>query len=59
MHARAKDRARTSDKGELQTGSSYLTSLGRTNKSFAQTEAEIKNAFVRTDEGDPMVFPIF
>ena len=59
MHARAKDRARTSDKGELQTGSSHLTSLGRTNKPFAQTEAEIKNAFVRTDEGDPMVFPIF
>ena len=59
MHARAKDRARTSDKEELQTGSSYLTSLRPTNKPFAQTEAEIKNAFVRTNDGDPMVFPIF
>jgi hypothetical protein len=59
MHARAKERARTGDTGELQTGSSYLTSLGRTDKPFAQTEAEIKNSFVRNEEGEPMVFPIF
>ncbi len=59
MHARAKDRARAGDTGELQTGSSYLSTLGRTNKPFAQTEGEMKSAFVLTDEGDPMVFPIF
>ena len=58
MHARAKDRARTGDTGELQTGSSYLTTLGRTNNPFAQSEAQIKSGFVRAEDGEPMVFQI-
>jgi len=38
MHARAKERASAADTGELQTGSSYLHTVGRTNDPFARTE---------------------
>jgi len=59
MHARAKERATQEDSGELQVGSSYLYSLGRSNKPFAGGVAEVMGACVMTEEGEPMVFPIF
>lgn len=38
MHARARERASLTDTGELQTGSSYLHTLGRTSDPFARTD---------------------
>ena len=59
MHARAKERAVAEDSGELQVGSSYLYSLGRTNKPFGGSLAEVMGGCVLTEEGEPMVYPIF
>ncbi len=59
MHARAKERAAAEDSGELQVGSSYLHSLGRTNKPFGASLAEVMGGCVLTEEGEPMVYPIF
>ncbi len=59
MHARAKERAAAEDSGELQVGSSYLYSLGRTNKPFGASLAEVMGGCVLTEEGEPMVYPIF
>jgi len=59
MHARAKERAATEDSGELQVGTNYLYSLGRTNKPFGGNLAEVMGGCVLTEEGEPMVYPIF
>jgi hypothetical protein len=59
MHARARERALTSRSGELQTGSSYLHSMGRTSDPFARTEREVMAARVVDDEGLPVIFDLF
>ena len=59
MHARARGRAQVEATGELQTGSSYLHSMGRTNKPFGNSEREVMSGCVLTDEGEPRVYPTF
>ena len=56
MHGRAQDRARTSNTGELQKGSSYLLTLGRSNDPFAPTEQQIMAACVVNDAGERVIF---
>ncbi|MBT3346039.1 MAG: hypothetical protein HN404_23790, partial [Gemmatimonadetes bacterium] len=59
MHARARERARDDQTGELQPGSSYLYTVGRTNNPFARSEAEILAACVVDDDGEPVIFDPF
>ena len=56
MHGRALDRARTSNTGELQKGSSYLLTLGRSNDPFAPTEQQIMAACVVDDACERVIF---
>ena len=59
MHARARGRAQDEATGELQTGSSYLHSIGRTNKPFGNSEKKVMSGCILTDEGEPRVYPTF
>ncbi|MDA0337123.1 MAG: hypothetical protein O2782_18330, partial [bacterium] len=59
MHARAHDRARREQTGELQPGASYLYTLCRTCNPFAHTEREILAACIVDDEGEPVIFDPF
>ena len=59
MHARAKERATQEDSGELQVGSNYLYSVGRTNKPFGGSVTEVMGGCVLTEDGEPMIYPIF
>jgi len=59
MHARARDRARDDHSAELQTGSSYLQTVCRTNNPFARTEREVLSACVVDDDGEPVIFDPF
>ena len=56
MHARARERARDEETGELLLGASYLCSLGRTHDPFARTAAEVLAARVGGDDGEPVLF---
>jgi hypothetical protein len=59
MHAQARRRSQSSDSGELQSGARYLHSLGRTNKPFGATEAEVLSGCLLNDEDEPRIYPIF
>ena len=56
MHARARERARDGATGELQTGSSYLLTVGRTKNPFASSEQDVLAACVVDDEGERVTF---
>ena len=43
----------------LQSGSSYLHSVGRTSKPFGKSEADVMSACVQTEDGEPLIYPIF
>ena len=58
MHARAKERASESRTGELQTGSSYLHTVGRSNDPFG-TERDMLAACVVDDDGEITIFDPF
>lgn len=59
MHARARDRAQGEGSGELQMGSNYLYSIGRTNTPFGRSQAQILKGCVLNEEGKPVIYPIF
>lgn len=59
MHARARERARDAQSGELQTGSSYLHTLGRTSDPFGSTPTEVLAACVVDDDGERIIFEPF
>ena len=60
---RKNERRRMSSKGDddagLQSGSSYLYSLGRTSKPFGKSVADVMSACVQTEDGEPVIYPIF
>ncbi len=59
VHAAAKKKADAEGTEELQTGRKYLFTVGRTNTLFCGSPSELINGCVRSDEGGPMVFPVF
>ena len=59
MHARARDRAHDEGSGELQMGSNYLYSVGRTNTPFGRTQAQIMKGCVLNEDDEPVIYPIF
>ena len=59
VHARARDRARSDRKAELQVGVSYLYSLGRTDEVFCSSREEVLESCIKNDEGEPKIFPMF
>ena len=59
MHARARKKATEGNTGELQLGSSYLHSVGRSNQLFGADSAAVKNSCLRTEDGKVRIFPIF
>jgi hypothetical protein len=58
MHVRARDRAAGTRNPELQPGVSYLHSIGRCNTLFGRTPDEVMKGCVRTEDGEPVIFPI-
>ena len=44
---------------QLQTGRKYLYTVGRTNRLFGDTPADVINSCVRGEEGTPKLFPAF
>ena len=60
---RKNERRRMSSKGDdgaaLQSGSSYLHSVGRTSKPFGKSEADVMGACMQTEDGEPIIYPIF
>lgn len=59
MHARARDRAEGDSSGELQMGSNYLYSVGRTNTPFGRTQNAIMKGCVLNESDEPVIYPIF
>ena len=59
VHARARDRARSDRKAELQVGVSYLYSLGRTNELFCSSREDVLESCIKNDEGETKIFPMF
>ena len=55
----AKKEAEEEESEQLHTGRKYLFTIGRTNKLFGDSPADIVNNCVRNDDGGPMVFPAF
>ena len=57
--AAAKKQAEEEDTEVLQTGHKYLFSVGRTNRLFGNSAADVVNACFRGDDGETKVFPAF
>ncbi len=59
VHAAAKKQKEDEGTEELQTGRTYLFTVGRTRKLFGDTPSELLNGCVRAEGGGPKVFSIF